>query len=134
MEFDIVDELKSRIVDPFGKSVDCGKGWHGLLADLHEKLVHIDPHYTLFQVKQKFGTLRFYYEASDPELDRLCKALVDMYELMSSRICEETGEPGFLMVRHGFYKTLNEKYLSEGWEEASQYFKGLKSFKADNGQ
>jgi hypothetical protein len=134
MEFSIVDELKSRIADPYLKSIDCEEGWYGLLSDLHQKLVAIDPNYTLFQVKEKFGTLRFYYEASDPLLDKSCQAIVDMYERMSARVCEKTGEPGFLMVRHGQYKTLNETFLDKGWQESSQYFNSLQAFRTINEQ
>lgn len=126
-DFNIVDELKSRIADPFEKRVDCGEGWFGLLSDLHDKLAHIDPNYVLFEVKEKFGALRFYYEASNPEADIIFRSLVRMYERMSERICEVTGEPGILMKRDGVYKTLNERFESEGWEQAFQPYSGIDS-------
>lgn len=42
------------------------------------------------QVKEKFGTLRFYYEGGDPWVD----GITSMAESMSARTCEECGNPG----------------------------------------
>lgn len=117
-EFSIVDELKSRIQDPYPKTVSCGQGWNGLLTDLHNKLVGVDPHYTIFQVKEKFGSLQFYFEPSDPAVAKACYRIVSMYERLSERVCEVTGLHGSLMVRNGVYKTLHERFKNEGWENA----------------
>lgn len=111
----IRDELKSRIIDPFPKVIECDIGWDGLLYDLHDKLVAVDPNYTLFQVKEKFGGLRFYYSASDPTLDQIFRSIVMFYEKLSLSVCEMTGERGSLMVKSGFYKTLAESFLHDGW-------------------
>ena len=49
------------------------------------------PHQvTLDQVKEKFGTLRFYYSGGDDYID----GLVSMAESMSGVTCEECGNPG----------------------------------------
>lgn len=117
-EMNIVDELKSRIVDPYPRVVDCGPGWYGLLKDLHNSLVFVDPHYTLIQVKEKFGGLRFYVLASEPEMERLVFTLVSLYERISFKVCEMTGEPGMLMVKDGVYKTLAESFKDSGWQPA----------------
>lgn len=114
---DIRKELRSRIVDPFPKMVECDLGWDGLLYDLHDKLVAVDPNYTLFQVKEKFGGLRFYYSASDPTLDRLFRSIVNFYEKLSLSVCEITGGPGSLMVKEGRYKTLAESFGHDGWSK-----------------
>lgn len=50
---------------------------------------------TVNQVKEKFGTLRFYYSGGDAYID----GLVAMAESMSAATCEECGAPG--RVRHG---------------------------------
>lgn len=42
------------------------------------------------QVKEKFGTLRFYYEGGDSKID----GMVRMAESMSSVTCETCGKPG----------------------------------------
>jgi len=48
------------------------------------------PQVTLDQVKEKFGTLRFYYTGGDDEIS----GMVRMAEGMSGVICEECGAPG----------------------------------------
>jgi hypothetical protein len=45
---------------------------------------------TLDQVKEKFGTLRFYYTGGDDEIS----GMVRMAESMSGVTCEECGNPG----------------------------------------
>jgi hypothetical protein len=42
------------------------------------------------QVKEKYGTLRFYYAGGDDTID----GMVSMAEAMSSRVCETCGAPG----------------------------------------
>lgn len=113
----IKDEIKSRIIEPFTKSIDCGDGWLPLIAELHEALVEVDPQYRVYQVKEKFGKLCFYYAISNPDLFAKVKDIVKLYEDMSGSICEKTGKPGKRMVRNGYYKTLNESFKDEGWQE-----------------
>ena len=48
------------------------------------------PQVTLDQVKEKFGTLRFYYSGGDDVID----GMVRMAESMSGVICENCGNPG----------------------------------------
>jgi hypothetical protein len=48
------------------------------------------PQVTLDQVKEKFGTLRFYYSGGDEYIN----GLVSMAESMSGCTCEECGNPG----------------------------------------
>jgi hypothetical protein len=48
------------------------------------------PQVTLDQVKEKFGTLRFYYSGGDDYIS----GLVSMAESMTGVTCEECGNPG----------------------------------------
>ena len=48
------------------------------------------PQVTLDQVKEKFGTLRFYYQGGDNEIS----GMVRMAESMSGVTCEGCGNPG----------------------------------------
>ena len=48
------------------------------------------PQVTLDQVKEKFGTLRFYYSGGDDEIS----GMVRMAESMSGVTCETCGNPG----------------------------------------
>ncbi len=83
---------------------ECGDGWFNILNQLMNNIQHhIDwkekqgkpvPQVTLDQVKEKFGTLRFYYTGGDEYIS----GLVSMAEAMSGVTCEECGNPG---ERHG---------------------------------
>ncbi len=58
----------------------------GKYRDVPEKVHHV----TVVQVKEKFGTLRFYYGGGDSYVS----GLVAMAESMSAVTCEECGVPG----------------------------------------
>jgi hypothetical protein len=115
---DIKKEIKSRILEPFAKSIDCEDGWLPLLEELHTELIKIDPNYRVYQVKEKFGALCFYYAISNPELYNQVRDLVQSYERRSLKICEKTGKPGRRMVKGSLYKTLHESFQQDGWKIA----------------
>ena len=86
---------------------ECGNGWFNILDQLMSNIQHhIDwnnqnfekgykqykqvTHVTLDQVKEKFGTLRFYYTGGDDVID----GMVRMAESMSGVTCEECGNVG----------------------------------------
>lgn len=60
------------------------------------------------QIKEKFGTLRFYYVGGDDYIDGL-EAMADS---MSSVICEDCGKPGKLRSG-GWVRTLCEDHAAE---------------------
>ena len=64
------------------------------------------------QVKEKFGTLRFYMDGYDERIS----AYEEFAEAMSARTCEECGCPGKLRTE-GWYRTLcNEHAIEQGYE------------------
>ena len=79
---------------------DCGNGWFNILNQLMGNIQHhidwknrkeeVVAQVTLDQVKEKFGTLRFYYTGGDDVID----GMVRMAEAMSGTTCEECGKPG----------------------------------------
>ena len=95
---------------------ECGDGWFNIIDQLmHNIQGHIDwknrdfeivPQVTLDQVKEKFGTLRFYYSGGDDAID----GMVRMAEAMSSVTCEECGKLGELRKDIGWYLTLCDKH------------------------
>lgn len=44
-----------------GRWIGCGKGWYPLLTEANRKLAELFPNYEIHQVKEKYGTLRFYW-------------------------------------------------------------------------
>ena len=94
---------------------DCGDGWFNILDQLMGNIQHhidwknkkeeVVAQVTLDQVKEKFGTLRFYYTGGDDVID----GMVRMAESMSSVTCEECGNPG-KRIGGGWVTTLCEEH------------------------
>ena len=81
--------------------IACGDGWATLLDELMEVLVVQEPDITILQIKEKFGTLRFYVHAAKlTSFD-----LIEAAERESEHICEYCGKEAKL--RDGWWlKTL----------------------------
>lgn len=79
-------------------SVDAG--WYPLVIATDRQLTRLDARYRVHQIKEKFGTLRYYCQASgddpDPELLDAMDAITDAAERASATICERCGQPGIL--------------------------------------
>lgn len=96
--------------------IACGDGWYQLLDDImgwcqFQTDKNCYPQVIAEQIKEKFGTLRFYYTLEDnPKLEELKKTVhkpeyahrpgemlegaISFAEYMSGRICEHCGYPG----------------------------------------
>jgi hypothetical protein len=99
---------------------ECSDGWFDLIDKLCESIQsYIDnnshapdriiPQVTVDQVKEKFGTLRFYTTGGD----RLIDGMIWFAESMSGRICETCGAPGETRGRGYIYTACNE-HAKEG--------------------
>lgn len=91
---------------------ECRDGWYRLIdtlcdtiqgyIDQNKKYNNIDiPQVTAVQVKEKFGTLRFYYDGGDDVI----RGMVWLAENLSAEICENCGNPGEL-VKSSWIQTL----------------------------
>jgi hypothetical protein len=75
---------------------ECGDGWYDLLDKLCEKIQnHVDvnpgmPQVVASQVKEKFGSLRFYVNGADDQV----YDFIDEAERVSGRTCEDCGKEG----------------------------------------
>jgi hypothetical protein len=69
------------------------------------------PQVTLDQVKEKFGTLRFYYTGGDDQI----YGMVRMAESMSGVTCEECGKPG-TSTSGGWIKTVCPEHGGQDYE------------------
>lgn len=67
-----LEKMLRRIPDGWGRWVSCDTGWYGLLVSLDEQIAALLPDYQIRQVKEKYGTLRFYW--APPELIPECCA------------------------------------------------------------
>jgi len=86
--------------------IDCGDGWLKLIDPLIEECNKRGVH--IAQIKEKFGTLRFYIHGGDEELYNL----IDKAEMESAHICEVCGDPGEF-TSYGWIKTLCPLHAKE---------------------
>jgi hypothetical protein len=109
--------LLDRFHDGHWKFVSCGFGWLDLILSCNAEIESIDPNYKIYQVKEKFGSLRFYYSTGKPEESEQINEIVRKYELKSLRVCEATGQEASLVVKRGYYKTLSDEVAKKfGYE------------------
>jgi hypothetical protein len=93
-----LEALLRRIPDGWGRWISCDAGWFELIVDLDAALSALDPDYRVEQVKEKFGTLRYYCTPSSEDADVWCRFddLVRVAEDRSAETCERCGRPGRL--------------------------------------
>lgn len=94
------------------------KGWMFIVERLHKELVAVHPTYRVGQVKEKYGTLRFYVEIDwsrkDAEsLDKTIFEIISRFEDESSITCEDCGSSqGRMRDVRSYYSTLCNFCLS----------------------
>lgn len=106
----------NRIVADWPVRIDCEEGWWDIIVKCDRDLAEIDPDYSVYQIKEKMGGLRYYYNPSNPIFISQMDKVVAKYERICSMTCEKTGYPGILMRRNGQHKTLHSRFLDSGWE------------------
>jgi hypothetical protein len=119
-----IENLKNKFVQDWPKIIDVDEGWYQIVIDCDKELSEIDPDYQIYQIKEKFGTLRYYHKSSQPYNEQnylKMVSIISKYESLSSCTCEATGLPGLLMKSStGYYKTLNPQWTSKS-EAYSKY-------------
>ena len=120
MEYpDFLNPVLARIDPRYGVEIRCDEGWWQLISLCDKELADIDPDYTIFQVKEKFGGLRYYHSPSSPTRAKEMNAVVAKFEHMCSMTCEKTGKHGYLMKKGFVYKTLHESFMDDGWTKVN---------------
>ena len=105
--------------------ITCGDGWFNIIDALCGQIQH-HIKYNIHrgegtivaeatQVKEKYGSLRFYYEGGDEYIG----GLVRMAEAMSSVTCESCGNPGTSNKR-GWIHTLCSCCKSKRFKEKKE--------------
>jgi hypothetical protein len=139
-------ELEQKLKDKYPKilqkidQIECRDGWYDLLDMLMGKLkFDIEqngfPSIVACQIKEKFGTLRFYFDREEKtaeELDKwaiagyhnLCKyqnGLITFAEILSGRICQYCGTNQNIGMTRGWITFCCEdcakKNNLKGWEK-----------------
>ena len=121
----LINRNKSMMETCMCWGFECGDGWFTILDQLMSNIQHhIDwnnknfekgykqykqvPQVTLDQVKEKFGTLSFYYQGGDDYIS----GMVRMAESMSAVTCEQCGNPG-TTGGQGWISTLCETHRNK---------------------
>lgn len=126
------DELDKQLCDKYPKifanrngdpretlmcwGFEIGDGWYNIIDQLCANIQHyinwknrdeqVVPQVVAIQVKEKFGSLRFYYDGGDDKVD----GMVGMAESMSTVTCETCGSPG-LLQRGGWLYTACQQHI-----------------------
>ena len=93
------EEIHHRIIHA---AMQCGshmrEGWYDLVLELDDAISKIYPLYTINQVKEKFGGLRYYIgtlpDILPPQQRTEIYRLIDEAEDKSFKICDICGKPG----------------------------------------
>lgn len=113
---DYLQPVLLRINPEYGTHISCDEGWWRIISMCDKELSLLDPGYTIFQIKEKFGGLRYYYNPSNPHNVESMNAVVRKHEKICSMTCEKTGKHGYLMInKWGVVKTLGSEFLNDGW-------------------
>lgn len=105
-----IETVLRRIPNGWGRWLSVDAGWYPLVIATDRRLADIDPDYVVEQIKEKFGTLRYYCAASsdNPSPERLdaLDAIVEDAQRVSAITCERCGESGLLRRTRYWAKTL----------------------------
>lgn len=105
-------------------SFEFSDGWFKLIFDLGRKITDycndnkID-YPKVQQIKEKFGTLRFYYY--DANKDEHIRKWVSAAEQASETICEKCGEAGSLIVTTGIFQTRCKEHSTKDSITSDEY-------------
>jgi hypothetical protein len=87
----------------------CPEGWKELVVDTDNMLAHIDPEYFITQVKEKFGSLRYYYDTKKTGVEaKIMEAIVSNAEALSRHVCEKCGSYSAELRGNNWVRTLCE--------------------------
>ncbi len=107
--FDIIDMLCGSIQSHI-RGVSSQREW--MIENGKTDLLPVEVEQVVAtQIKEKFGTLRFYYHGGDQYI----RGLESMAEAMTSRVCEECGCPGVARntEKNRWVRVLCEKHAEE---------------------
>lgn len=102
---EIRERISARITHGF-KSLDIGNGWLRIVSDLDHDLAALDPDYTVSQVKEKFGGLRYYIGPAHEDIFDAMHARISLAERQAAVTCETCGATGESRNSSGWLVTM----------------------------
>jgi hypothetical protein len=87
----------------------CSNGWYPLLDSVSHLITERCPEVVAQQVKEKFGSLRFYYVGGDD----YCDGVARMAGTLSGELCEICGNPGQLGRIGGWFQCRCDEHAQE---------------------
>lgn len=106
------EALIAEFPDLFSECQDniwIGEGWLPLVRELSAQIVLSNPTCRALQVKEKFGSLRFYVKDAYPTTQQL----IALVEDASSDICDQCGDTGSIVRTNGWQLGRCEKHTNE---------------------
>jgi hypothetical protein len=82
------------------------RGWDPIVRELHQQLVAIDPKYQVYQIKEKFGELRYYCSLRGDTKTKAVQDLMTAAAMQASTSCQVCGSPGVLSEKPGPVRVL----------------------------
>lgn len=103
-----ISEYPTDPINSWG--IECNKGWNKLIRDCFDSLIKLNIAFTVTQIKEKFGGLRFYtqfiYENNNENLVKTFYDTIKTYENKSLVTCECCGRKGLRRSIDGYMITL----------------------------
>ena len=106
---------------------EVGKGWDKICSEAFRKIANAYIEngedltaFSLFQIKEKFGGLRIYFEAHPQSVSKFAAQVISDAERESYTVCEICGEKGELREDLSWISTL----CDEHYEESSMRIRG----------
>lgn len=124
-----IEDIKRRQTGAWSGQFSIGRGWWRLASELNEQLKEIDPTYSVQQVKEKFGAMRFYAQPSeglDSELVRMFHKAIRRADEASTTICERCGRPARQRAMGLWVSTLCEDDYQEAKAERAKLKQEMK--------
>lgn len=120
--------VKGRIDDIYSAfGCECGDGWYDIIYNLCTEIEGLyesenEPmNIEVVQIKEKFGTLRFYYHPGDyntPDFGDKLYNIIHRWEERSESVCEKCGKPGKLRNNLPWIRTLCDDCYKEQQQES----------------
>lgn len=113
--------------DPVTGISNVGKGWEPLIRELEVKLNALGD-FKIDQVKEKFGSLRYYatIDTEDKETYQAFRTAIEEAEEKSEHLCEECGEPAEIKEYNGWMKAYCDQHRDERLARIEQWRRELK--------